>query len=140
MKRFWDKVNIRGKDECWNWAASSRGNEYGCFKYQNKVIDAHRFVWFLTYGYFPEKLVCHKCDNRKCVNPKHLFLGSYLDNLKDSINKGRDMGKHLRKVITDGKAWCSGHQDYILINNFGKDKNRANGLKSYCKECINKKI
>ena len=86
MQRFW--VKVEKTDSCWNWTAGSRGNGYGAFRYQGKVIDARRFVWFLIYGKFAEKLVCHSCDNKRCVNPAHLFEGSYSDNLKDAIVKG----------------------------------------------------
>ena len=88
MKRFWDKVDKTSG--CWNWIASKRPNGYGAFKLKGKVVSAHRFSYTMTYGAIPEKkLVCHHCDNRLCVNPAHLFLGSHHDNLVDSIQKGR---------------------------------------------------
>lgn len=87
MKRFWDKVEKT--DTCWNWTAGSRGNGYGCFKFEGKTIDAHRFVWFLTHGRWSEQWILHSCDNRKCVNPKHLFEGSPRDNFEDAVKKGR---------------------------------------------------
>jgi len=88
-KRFWSKVNIVGEDDCWEWQAGSRGLGYGAFKFEKKTIDAHRMVWFLVYGEFPDLLVCHSCDNPPCCNPKHLFLGTYQDNMDDAVRKNR---------------------------------------------------
>ena len=89
MKRFWDKVKIV-EGACWEWQAGDRGNGYGCFKYKGKVYDSHRFVWLLMYGSIADGLlVCHKCDNRKCVNPEHLFIGNAKDNALDRRKKGR---------------------------------------------------
>src|SRR4051812_130307 len=87
MERFWDKVNKDG--ECWEWIAGSRGRGYGAFKYKGKIHDAHRFSWYLTYGKWPSMWVLHKCDNRKCVKPEHLFEGTAKDNFQDAVSKGR---------------------------------------------------
>jgi hypothetical protein len=92
-ERFWEKVDKKGENECWNWLAFVHPTGYGKIAINRKMYHAHRISWELTNGKIPEGMfVLHKCDNRKCVNPDHLFLGSNKDNMKDMVNKGR--GKH----------------------------------------------
>ena len=90
MKRFWEKVNKSGVNKCWNWTASCDGKGYGQFSLNGKNHRAHRIAWEFCEGKIPDKLfVCHKCDNKKCVNPDHLFLGTALSNVQDMDKKGR---------------------------------------------------
>lgn len=90
--RFWSKVDVRSEDECWKWTAATSPSGYGEFWFpqRGKHTRAHQVSWILKYGDIPEGLgVLHKCDNPSCVNPKHLFLGTNLDNNKDRDAKGR---------------------------------------------------
>jgi hypothetical protein len=75
---------------CWLWTASAK-SRYGAIALGNgKRTSAHRFSYELYFGVIPEGLnVCHRCDVPKCVNPKHLFLGTARENVNDCIKKAR---------------------------------------------------
>ena len=86
-QRFWDKVEKT--DECWNWTGCI-SSDHGQFQDIGKVIGAHVFSWKLHNGEIQKGMfVLHRCDNGKCVNPDHLFLGTQADNIQDMIKKGR---------------------------------------------------
>lgn len=84
---FWSKVEKT--DDCWVWKASKDRYGYGHFRY-DKIYTAHRFSYFLHYGELEiGKIICHTCDVRDCVNPKHLYAGTHKTNSDDKISRGR---------------------------------------------------
>ena len=94
--RFWHKVENRGPDDCWEWQAYRDRDGYGHIRMDDLAhtdAGAHRVSYELAFGHIPDgMMVCHRCDNPRCVNPEHLFLGTNTDNMRDRSAKGRKAG------------------------------------------------
>jgi hypothetical protein len=97
-ERFWSLV--KETEDCWLWRGARMG-EYGalCVNHR-RHLRAHRLAWELTHGPIPSgMLVCHKCDNKLCVRPDHLFLGDHFANAGDMVLKGYTSHANSDRVI-----------------------------------------
>lgn len=102
---FWKRVNKSGPihpicGRCWQWMAGKTWQGYGQFR----GLKASRVAWELCKGEIPDGMfVLHHCDNTSCVNPKHLFLGTGLDNMQDMVVKGRWRGGRTSETMIGEK-------------------------------------
>lgn len=89
--RFWKRVKVRSKDECWEWIGRVDKHGYGRIEREGTDVLASRIAMEIKLGRSLTSKECslHSCDNPACVNPKHLWLGSQGDNMKDMVKKGR---------------------------------------------------
>jgi hypothetical protein len=102
-ENFWSKIHVGESHKCWEWQGAKTSSGYGNLSWHGLHVQAHRVAYFLTNGGISlitnfrqdgvakryRRFVLHKCDNRLCCNPEHLFLGSMRANLLDAYAKGR---------------------------------------------------
>jgi len=121
---FWDKVNIKGEDDCWEWKVANH-NKYPTVKLNKRTHSASKIAWILSGRSIEvNKLLLHKCDNKKCVNPNHLYLGTYGDNMTDRCSRyigrigkvGRYSRDEINKMI---QMFNSGIPRNKIIDTFG---------------------
>ena len=137
---FWNRIDVQGPDDCWEWQMGDNGEGYGVIG--RKILKcgaqtAHRLSWFLTHGPIPKgkgyhgTCVLHTCDNPPCCNPAHLFLGTMGDNTRDMDSKGRRVTVDARGILNANSKLTEKqvrkiHQEYsagalqeVLAKKFG---------------------
>jgi hypothetical protein len=115
-----EEVNGPLHSKCWIWlGAVSRG--YGEVRWQGRQLKTHRASWEIYHGRIPQEMhVLHHCDNARCINPDHLFLGTEQHNADDKVNKGRQP-----KGETHGRAKLK-QQQVIEIRHLLATSNLSN--------------
>lgn len=94
VDHFWKSVTVAGPDDCWEWIGSQRGHGYGGYKVGDHWRSAHSVSLELSLGRPLQEgmIACHRCDNRRCCNPAHLWEGTHHENHMDKVEKGRWYG------------------------------------------------
>jgi hypothetical protein len=116
VTRFESKV-VKSESGCWEWSGSKFNAGYGIFCMAGrgrKTFAAHRISWMMNSGQDipPKMMICHKCDNRGCVNPDHLYLGTGRDNNMDTVSRGRG-----NRVVGSACPWSKvTEQDVMKIH------------------------
>lgn len=144
---FWSKVEIT--KYCWIWKASKNNKGYGCFEFNNKQRLSHRLSFEIINGKIPKnKIICHKCDNPLCVNPDHLFHGSYQENMTDMQLKCRKRalgklskfnGVYFRKDSKKWRAYISYKKKQFQLGTFETEIEAARAYDKKCYKLFNKK-
>ena len=100
-EKFKYKYVVNEDTGCWDWIGAKTNDGYGKMRNGDKFIYAHRYSASVHIGHIPSgMIVCHRCDNPGCVNPKHLFIGSIKDNMVDKATKGRGNTSHQRISVS----------------------------------------
>lgn len=96
--RFWERMDKTGS--CWLWRGAVTTHGYGCVKWDERVLGAHKVAYTLVKGEVPAGMqIRHSCDTRLCCNPEHLEIGTHIDNMADMAARGRGQ-KDGKRILT----------------------------------------
>jgi hypothetical protein len=117
---------------CWEFRGGLGSTGYGQVTYQGRPWKASRLIYKLAMGPVDGMLVCHHCDNRKCCNPEHLFLGTHTDNIRDAMRKGRFKGRPPQKLTAELvlEIRASSETNKVLGRKYGVDPSCISRIKS----------
>lgn len=141
-ERFWIKTLV-SLDGCWDWA-NGVCNSYGRFTIDGRAQDAHRVAYRYLVGDPGGFLVRHRCDNRWCVNPGHLELGTHADNTRDMIERGRHFeqkktecprGHLLQAPNLVVSRWAYGVRNCLACDRAKSRVKGSHGLRDFMVEC-----
>lgn len=143
-ENFEAKFLVDESSGCWNWTAGKVKGGYGRFGFSGRLQLAHRVAYQIYIGEIADGLcVCHRCDNPSCVNPSHLFLGTYADNSYDRENKGRGADHSginngnakltKEQVTTIRTMWSEGVRNVSLAREFGVHRSTISDIVYYHK-------
>lgn len=133
VTRFRSKVDTAsGPDACWPFLGGRDGHGYGIVRFQGKPAKAHRVAFFIEHGRWPEPMACHRCDNRPCCNPSHIYEGTATDNVRDMVVRDRivtaDGASNGRARLDEGRSrtiqrrYAAGESAADLAAEFGVSK------------------
>lgn len=137
LERFWENVDIKGDDECWEWMGSRTAAGYGVIYHSGNLEYTHRLsLDFDDRPVPPRHHACHTCDNPPCVNPKHLYPGTPMDNVRDKMKRGRQPKgeNHYAAKLSDQEvidikaAHASGVWQADLAREYGVDSSHVSDI------------